>query len=871
MGGSGLEMANLNDKTLTPSANDTDQFYLERGGADYRILISEVFKNRLLGMKSYTKAAFDALANGSLAFLTDQERGLWVRSNGRSIKVSGPRIHMKDFAPADGTNQVTAINAAIAAAANNDVPIELETGIYGVNAALDSAVDDVRFIAPNGRAILAPTTSNDLLSGAYHGWRFENVEFRGACILTDSRKPEFRQCAFRHPSNYAIQMRGVVGAKFIDPEFYGTRAGVMASGDDDPAAVPSAVYGSGLRLQAGCTDVQVIRPRFHFCHTGIGADTSTTSTMRGLYVENIQGRSDWWNSPFIVGRYTPTAYNSETRRLTVDGGGLNAIFSGESLRVISIPIQIATATGFNLLSLGTVGVASGTPFASAQKGDVIETADGRRAEILSKISSTQVAILGWEDVATFEPTAAPSTSVAWRLTRYYAAGVVLVSDTQIDLYNDPVNPFSGERLVEDAGLDPVGISCKTFATTIYSNLHLNGGVFDFQMRGGRVRGCRADQISVFDCEAPKITGVNVEYGFDEGITLTRCPRAVASKNHFEQAGVSAISIGDCDYASVEGNIINNWGIINRNDLGAIDGNGRYMSIRGNIGKVSAGGPGSGAQHLIALQYDADCSGTVIEGNVDGGARTATLKTHAHTGVITARDVHSISGNGRDNVLTGSGDQWSLRTGLMEYFPLTADAVGKKVGVVLTNTGSVAFGSDGATFGSGKVLSVPHNSLFTMGGDASFEFVLTVKFNALTDGHIFAKYTGGASTVEYFLEYYTGTSRIRWWVSNGTTLTNVAADALGTPSTGTSYFIRCGYDHITQRIFIQVNNGTVNYEAHAGGAQATTEPFGIGARGDGYLPFAGSVRGLGLYKQRKLNSADVTKLYNGGTALAWPLL
>ncbi|HEX8185920.1 MAG TPA: hypothetical protein VF747_14240, partial [Blastocatellia bacterium] len=61
--------------------------------------------------------------------------------------------------------------------------------------------------------------------------------------------------------------------------------------------------------------------------------------------------------------------------------------------------------------------------------------------------------------------------------------------------------------------------------------------------------------------------------------------------------------------------------------------------------VAPGGKGSGAAYLVNLNYNSSSAGTIIEGNVDGGARTATIIRHANTGLITARDHLTIVGDG----------------------------------------------------------------------------------------------------------------------------------------------------------------------------------------------------------------------------------
>ena len=820
-----------------------------------------------VAVNTSTRAGVDGLSGGSVAIVTDEERGVWYRYNGNSVKLGGPRLYMKDFAPADGTNQATAINAAIAAAGANKVPIELESGTYGIGSALDGSVDDVVLLSPHGKAIIKHLSDGTILSGAHHGWRFEGIEFQGDCSLTASRRLTWERCVFRKAGNYAIQGQMLLSPRWIDCEFYGTRGGVMTAGAQDPTAVPSAAYGSGLRLQAGCVDVQVVRPKFHFCQVGIGADTFDTQPMRGLYVSDAQVRGDWWNSPFIVGRFTPTAYNTSTRALTASGGGLNALFTGEPLRIVSIPVSVNTGSSFSSI-VGNIVTVGGSGFANAQKGDVIETADGKRIEVMEKTSLTVITGHMWESADTFEPTTPPALATAWRQTRYYAAGLgSLDSDTQITLYNDPVNPFSGQRLVADAALSPVGRSCRIFATMIYSGIAVNGGALDSQIRGGSYRGCRADQISFFDTEAPSIIGAKIEYGFDEGITLTRCPRALAHDNQFEQCGVSAVASIDSDYASIQGNVVHNWGTVNRSGLSAFSVTGAAPNVSNNTARVAESGAGSGAAYLI---YMSTSGGAIIEGNVDGGARTATLKTD--DGPVIARDVFSIDGAGRDNLIVAPGENWSLRTGVVEHFKLDNET-GSKLGVTLTNNGTVTFAAgkvgNGAVFDTGKYLSIPDNQLFSIGPGVDFEFTLWLKLTTSADCNIFGKQSGSAPAFEYGLQYVASSGLPIWNVSNGTTTT--AVGPVSGLSTGTWYFVRCGWSAALGAIFIQVNNGTIYTTAHVLGCRDGTDPFGIGARGDGYLPLDGMIDEFSFWKHRRLNSDDVTKLRNGGSGLAWPWL
>jgi parallel beta-helix repeat protein len=355
------------------------------------------------------------------------------------------------------------------------------------------------------------------------------------------------------------------------------------------------------------------------------------------------------SEPIVIKRFTPTAYNSGTKRLTVSGGGFTGFFDEQQFHIVSIPVQQATGSGFSSVNNHTVTVSS-SAFATVVSGDSIETSDGRRAEVLSVSSNTVLTIAGWEAIDTFEPSAAPSTGATWRINRYYAAAGTYVNDTNIDLYNDPINPFTGERLVTEAALTSVGRSCKTFATTIYSTMHINAALNNIAILKSRFRGSRADQISIFSSDSPRIIGNTIEYGFDQGITLTSVTRAVVSGNTFEMAGVSAV-VFTGDSNSIVGNTVNTWGTVNRGGHGAFsqEGETKSTTIANNTTTVAAGGAGSGSIYVVNLNAGSLATGSVISGNADGGARTATLNIVSGAGAIVGRDLLSVSGSGAANV------------------------------------------------------------------------------------------------------------------------------------------------------------------------------------------------------------------------------
>lgn len=194
----------------------------------------------------------------------------------------------------------------------------------------------------------------------------------------------------------------------------------------------------------------------------------------------------------------------------------------------------------------------------------------------------------------------------------------------------------------------------------------------------------------------------------------------------------------------------------------------------------------------------------------------------------------------------------------------------------TNTVTSAAGKLGnaAVFASANSerLTIADNASLSIGAGVSFAFAGWVKLTTKSATmSIVGKSTGSAATAEYELSYNQAADRFRFSISDGATLSSVDADALGSPSTGTWYFIVCGYNASTQKSFIQVNNGTTNSLAgtHAG-AQNGTNGFALGAQNSsGTNHLNGQLDSWSFWKQRVPGAAEAAGLFNAGGAFDYP--
>ncbi len=172
--------------------------------------------------------------------------------------------------------------------------------------------------------------------------------------------------------------------------------------------------------------------------------------------------------------------------------------------------------------------------------------------------------------------------------------------------------------------------------------------------------------------------------------------------------------------------------------------------------------------------------------------------------------------------------------------------------------------------SSQYLTIASNSSITT-GDVDWTFTSWVNIKNKAAAYLlFGK--GDAlsfSNVEFELYYSFSSDRFYFRVSDGSTYINLFANSFGSPSINTWYFVSIAHVASLSRIFISVNDGTVDSaNIGAGAVPSSTGPFRIGARGNA-TDFANArVCEVGFWK-RALTSAENTEVYNAGSGLAYP--
>lgn len=220
---------------------------------------------------------------------------------------------------------------------------------------------------------------------------------------------------------------------------------------------------------------------------------------------------------------------------------------------------------------------------------------------------------------------------------------------------------------------------------------------------------------------------------------------------------------------------------------------------------------------------------------------------------------------------------SLLTSLVSYWKLD-EASGTRYDSHgtndLTDNGSVSsttgkLNSAGSWDGGSRYLSHSDNSDLST-GDIDFTFTAWVKFTDIGQRRfIIGKDDSTSGNREYTLFYHNATDRIRFDVFTATDSDHfVLADSLGSPSTGTWYFIVAWYDSTANTLNIQINNGTVDTTSGVSSLQSSgAAEFRLGARSYSGIEdyHDGLIDEVGFWK-RVLTSDERTRLYNSGAGL-----
>jgi hypothetical protein len=227
-----------------------------------------------------------------------------------------------------------------------------------------------------------------------------------------------------------------------------------------------------------------------------------------------------------------------------------------------------------------------------------------------------------------------------------------------------------------------------------------------------------------------------------------------------------------------------------------------------------------------------------------------------------------------------GQSRSLKTGLMAWYDLTANANDQHGSNNLTNNNGVTFDDTGATFvyANNKSLTIADNAALSIGlGKAFLEccWITPATLPTNTSSGIIAKNSAGTER----------TFRIRssgadlhyvFDIGNGTTSTSVFHTT--TPVSGTRVFAYWGWNPATGKVFCGINSTLIESNL-ALGVVDSSSVFRIGSMNNGeyYYALDGVVRSYGLWNltQSQLNyylrDGGISRLRNGGVPLDYSQL
>ncbi len=202
---------------------------------------------------------------------------------------------------------------------------------------------------------------------------------------------------------------------------------------------------------------------------------------------------------------------------------------------------------------------------------------------------------------------------------------------------------------------------------------------------------------------------------------------------------------------------------------------------------------------------------------------------------------------------------------------TDDATEQVASKTLTRAGSIpaATGllSGGRSFSNNAAnYFYSTDSAFQGYTSASWQWSFWVKHTNLTESHkcVFGK--GSGSAYEYIVWSNSADSKPRLNIYNATASLADSVAWGSALSTGTWYYISCGYDLAEDKIWISVNAGTKVKVTRTVTMTAGSAQFNLGHWFGGY-PLNAVIDNLARWNQT-LSDSDNTSLYNAGAGRTW---
>lgn len=142
----------------------------------------------------------------------------------------------------------------------------------------------------------------------------------------------------------------------------------------------------------------------------------------------------------------------------------------------------------------------------------------------------------------------------------------------------------------------------------------------------------------------------------------------------------------------------------------------------------------------------------------------------------------------------------------------------------------------------------------------------------TDRVIISRWKLSTTQASYMVYYKQSSDRFVFVVTDdGVTEYEIAADALGSPSIDTWYFVVAWHDADADTINIQINNGTIDSASHSVGMKADTSKFRIGVAVDVGGTKFGLFEGLideAFVTKEILTASEKSLLYNSGRGISY---